>query len=504
MTAIKFLKEDNSLKDHKNKNSFSENSIFEINPLNAFILKDTGLSKIKESINNSNFSANKIVSEITNYINIHNQQELYLKFIEFIEQVGKHRSNKAWEILFYCHELIINSFSGFNQVLIIKIFDKLIAMLNSGYDSRAGEALLLILSCLRDLSIPSSISQQELNTCSVTCIQTQLAIREPLEYLNIIDALAQNKTYFSLKKQLINPDWSFLESKNDSRSISCKLIQNSIFLLCNTEKHLFSRLGINGGLTSNTTFKAYQMLFGDNFKLYKNFDYSPEQIVEILKSTKPSKSNPVQISIHYTDSGSHTLHAVNVIDFDNKLQDIRIINPWGREEIIDISILKSKIFFIISTSSCDKNIPRIPDKFFNTDLKSQKLPWYQFSFISKKMDINITNEKLNKYLNCLNLEQKIDLIISTYSFRLKKKDKFIILKILDNILQRSDCQNKTILNSLFLKLEAKDINLLILIDDLKMDNQLFELIVQKINQANRLWGNILNEILEGDFLELDY
>ena len=70
MTAIKFLKEDNSLKDHKNKNSFSENSIFEINPLNAFFLKDTGLSKIKESINNSNFSANKIVSEITNYINI--------------------------------------------------------------------------------------------------------------------------------------------------------------------------------------------------------------------------------------------------------------------------------------------------------------------------------------------------------------------------------------------------------------------------------------------------
>lgn len=504
MLATKLLIEKNHLADLNDSGLQTQNAKIFINPLNAYILKDTGLSRIKKTLNNPELTPDIMISDISEYLKNHKQNELYSKFDKFLNLVIKHTGSKAREILFYCHELIINNFSGFSHEQINSIFAKLTDMLNSVYDERAGTPVLIVLSSLRDLAIPSSVSQQELNSCSITCIQTQLAIREPLEYLNIIDSLAQNKTYFSLRKQLINPDWSFLESKNDSRTITCKLFQNAIFNLCNPDKKTFGKSGINGGLTSDLTLKVYKILFSEVFRIYENSDYTPEQMLEILKNSNPTKSNPVQISIHYTARDIYSLHAVNVINYDNRLQDIRIINPWGREEIIDFGVFKSRISFIICQEYCDKKIPRIPQQFFNIVLESNKMPWYLRYFTSNKMEGSFIDEKLTKYLDCLNLDQKIDLIISIYSNRVRKKEKILILKILNNIFQGSDYQNKTVLEALFLKFTTKNILFLYFINTLEINDLLFENVVQKIYRTNSQCGQMLWEMLNEDFWELNY
>jgi hypothetical protein len=224
-------------------------------------------------------------------------------------------------------------------------------------------------------------------------------------------------------------------------------------------------------------------------------------MLEIIRSSNPSNLNPIQISIHYTESGFHSLHSVNVIDFDNTLQDIKIINPWGREEIIDLEIIKSRISFIISYYGCDKRIPRVPKQFFSPSLQSYKLPWYQLLFITKKTQINFPDDKLKKYLDCLTLDQKIDLIIQFYSNKISKKEKVLILKILSNILQGSQFQNKTVLVNLYNKLSIKNIALFCFIDSLKINNFIFDDIVQKITCANYQWGKILKEIIENDLEE---
>jgi hypothetical protein len=136
--------------------------------------------------------------------------------------------------------------------------------------------------------------------------------------------------------------------------------------------------------------------------------------------------------------------------------------------------------------------------------RAKKLSWYKLNLFSERINITMPAEKMGQVLDCLTMDQKIALIILIYSEKLTKKAKILLLNILDNLLNGSTFQNKIVLEILYFRLGEKNIQLLYLLDNLKLKNRLFEQIIQKIGLANIHWGELLKEILEEDFHELNY
>jgi hypothetical protein len=505
-----------------NKNELDQNDLKilihenSINLVKGLILKNSGLFKIQSILRDKKFTCEIFISEIYQFLKLNNQLELFSTIFNFINQVKEKKNvcpketidlenqiNQEKEILFYCHELVISNQSKFNFEQIKNIFLKLLEMLDSIYKMQIEEnSLSLVESCLRDLSIPASISQQTFNTCSAACIQHLMVIREPLEYLNIIDALAQNKIYFTLNKKIIESNWIFNCGYDniDKRTISAKIFQNAVMNF-EQKNAIHTNKKINNlGLSQENTIKIYYTLINGNYKIYNSSDFTPNYLIEIIKNSQPSRTNPIYISMHYMTNGSHALHSLNIIGYDDKYQDILAFNPWGREEFIGIEILKARISSIIALSEADKIIPRVPEMYFKQAIKTYNMPFYITNIFGISIEKNWSDEKLDKYLNCLTMDQKVEIILSLWSGKLKNNKKIIILKILKNILQNSDLQNKGVLFELHDKLEKKGENILCLVCELKMKTELFNEIIRKIGLAIREWEQVIIEVLNIDFI----
>tara|TARA_Y100001934_G_scaffold120175_1_gene146948 strand:+ start:1777 stop:2106 length:330 start_codon:yes stop_codon:yes gene_type:complete len=100
-----------------------------------------------------------------------------------------------------------------DKTMLTKVVRKLSMMLERDYDHRAGEPKDLILSALHDIAAPANISQLNTRNCVGTCIQIRLALCEPLTYLDMLDTLAQNKTYTTKAGKEIEPNWNFTKEK---------------------------------------------------------------------------------------------------------------------------------------------------------------------------------------------------------------------------------------------------------------------------------------------------
>jgi hypothetical protein len=471
-------------------------------PVNGLILEDSGLLKIERSLNKTNFSDETFLIDIFRFLKSQSQDELLINFFNFLRQVNRKYFSSVNEITFYSHELIIANQSGFCIEVINKIFLKLTGMLDSNYDKRIeGDSLTLVGSCLRDIAFPASISQQMLNTCSATCIQHIMSIKEPLEYLNIIDALAQNNSYFSLNKKVMDPNWSFNSSFSpfpDSRSITAKIFQNAVMDLEPKWKK-FNSAEFCRGQAPVDALNVFNAIVGTDYIIYENADFTSEQLIEIIKKSNPSRTNPVHISMFYINNGFHALHSLNIINYDHKYQDIIAFNPWGHEEIIGVEVLRERINCIIAPAGADKTIPRLPEPYFTESLKTHNLPCFKETIFGISIRKNWPDENLNKYLNCLNMSQKVELILTLFSFSLSKTNKIMILKILKNILQNSNLQNKIVLSVLQIKLERKGEKILSLVCDLRTEEEIFQEIILKIGQAIKYWEETIREILEIEF-----
>jgi hypothetical protein len=86
---------------------------------------------------------------------------------------------------------------------------------------------------LRDMAFPDDIDQGEKGTCAATGIQMELARRDPKQYAQFATALANGEAY-RLKDSAqgevrrIYPNTTFRGDKTDDRSLSGKLLQNSM------------------------------------------------------------------------------------------------------------------------------------------------------------------------------------------------------------------------------------------------------------------------------------
>ncbi|MGV3524017.1 MAG: hypothetical protein ACO1RX_07325 [Candidatus Sericytochromatia bacterium] len=103
----------------------------------------------------------------------------------------------------------------------------------SGAAIAPAEKLRYVQDLLRDLAFPEDISQGEKGTCGATGLQIELARRQPETYLKTALSLAQGQTVelpptAQGTARSLRPNTTFRGDAADDRSLSARLIQNSL------------------------------------------------------------------------------------------------------------------------------------------------------------------------------------------------------------------------------------------------------------------------------------
>jgi len=443
--------------------------------------KDIGINKFNFVMKDKNIKPDTLKTQILDDNVLKNNKNLADKVNSFMTNIGLEK-----EGLLYLKELV-NRDPKLSPDKLEKVMDKLNEMVKANYDSKLTNsgysAKSLAISALHDISAPSNISQKYIGSCAGTTVQSQLALKNPLEYLKMVDSLAKNQSHKEFQ-----PNWTFTKEglKEDSdtgRNISSKVMQNAIMDVLNESDAYDSTNLDSDGAGMEKTVKALNSLLGTNLQTYKYEELS-NNIIEILKASKPSKNNPIQMSMSYEKKGRDSLHAVNVIGMDKN--NVTIINPWGREETFPIKELENKIMKINAPKGLDSTL-----SILTKDQVSAKDSVFNRNIMSPFTDgisnvINNPNQR-TEFLKNMSVEQKIDLIKKLNdSTILTDGDKTAMLKILENLFDGSANQDRQIVYKIWDNLiddKAAKLSLPKLLDTLKTDNSLYNNVATQIYES---------------------
>lgn len=186
----------------------------------------------------------------------------------------------------------------------------------------------LLHDALHDLAYPSDIDQSNRGTCGATAIQMKLAIERPLQYVETLVSLAQNKNHQTPGGAMLKPNNSWVGDGGDGRSTSCRIMQNAIMSLAG--RGLLWDNGYNsgkdedeGGLSRGEQTDAIEEIFGDDDYENDGLLSSSSAIFEYVQDDI-ARGRPVSISF----SG----HAVLVVGIDKTQTPTRVImNSWGAQ-----------------------------------------------------------------------------------------------------------------------------------------------------------------------------
>lgn len=454
-------------------------------------IKDTTVNDIGTKFDKEFFDPEiqlkTLVKDIFNDPKIKNSSILkasLFKFMILMKETDK-------EVMLYLKELVTNRKPPLSNADLKKIVDKLTNMITTtDYHRKAGDKKQLLISALHDIAAPSDISQRSIGTCAGTSIQIQMAIKKPYEYLDMLQTLARNKTYTTSTGANIPPNWTFTgeaaAGNKSNRTISSKIMQNSLMDYADstqkvTDLHYqddrvngsrnYNSANKDGGLWSEEEVNGLKAIFGSDYTNYENDDYSPDQLLTILKNSKPSDANPVLINMVYDKSGKDGFHAVNVVGIDDK--NVTIINPWGREETFPVSELKEKIYTVVAPVGNDTGISRKDGGQIRKEINATDDSW---SVATCKQALLINDDKKrDAFLSSLTLEQKVSLIKDIRSGSvLTGSEKQAITRILENIFQGGAGQDNQVIYELKDKLTAAaGISLKDLIKEVKTNSELF-------------------------------
>lgn len=353
----KFGKEDSEIINKFRKtDSFPRANEYKSNLIHAVIKNTSSINDMESStmFNKENYSIAAGILEITQ---MKNNPELKNSVVEFMKKIPENNkmSLVAVDNLFKREPKI-------SDEDLKKIFDKLNIMSNEKYDNDIGNSIDLTMSALHDVSMPTNISQESIGTCAGTSIQIQLALRNPIEYLNMLDTLSKRQNYMSLNGKEIQPNFTFVQegindNKDTERTISSKIMQNAIMDYSDSDERNYDSSKGDDGLNRYQTMKSLKDIININVESNDMLKMTPRQIIQCLKNSKPDWSNPIELGMSYSSSGRDSRHSVNVINISDN--DVTIINPWGRTETFPTQDLEQRIIYVnnlVSTSTVDRKL----------------------------------------------------------------------------------------------------------------------------------------------------
>lgn len=212
----------------------------------------------------------------------------------------------------------------------------------------------IIKDALHDISSPSNIEQGNKGTCAATAAQMKLAAEEPERYVSMLTTLAGGKSFelFGCKLKA-NDSWK--NDKSDSRTLSCKILQNAIMELGKGSYNSAGPKAHLDGMDEKQMDKMVKALFGKDYR-YLEIGDDPAKQEEAFKRIEDdiARGKPVAIAVEG--------HAATVMGIDKSENPPKvIINSEGYQYSMSVEDFKKKIKLVFDRDDSGSNDKKTPE-----------------------------------------------------------------------------------------------------------------------------------------------
>lgn len=196
----------------------------------------------------------------------------------------------------------------------------------------------LIADVVQEVATPTCINQQDKNTCVATAATIQLVLQNPAEYVRLISGLASPEATVTT----LGGDVLKVEGTPDSasqRTMSAQLLTPALMELGNgifnydeaSDTTQYGPFGQPGLLAFGADIVAASIT-GKNYTWVQTMGPLKGMTMDAIVA-QLEKGNTVLAGINYQGLGGHELLVTGMETRDGK-EYVRVINPWGREELI--------------------------------------------------------------------------------------------------------------------------------------------------------------------------
>lgn len=199
---------------------------------------------------------------------------------------------------------------------------------------------VILTDALHDIAYPSDIDQSNRNTCGAAAIQMKLAIERPLQYVNTLVTLAQNRNVSTPGGATMSPNNTWVNDASDGRSLSSRIMENAIMNLAGQgtfydDTYNSGNDAEEGGLSwGEQTYALEEIFNNDDYEDDSTFT-SASSLYQYAED-EIARGRPVTVSFDG--------HAVLMVGIDKSQNPPRVImNSWGAQYEMTVDEFKSHV-----------------------------------------------------------------------------------------------------------------------------------------------------------------
>lgn len=198
----------------------------------------------------------------------------------------------------------------------------------------------LLSDVVQEVAVPEAIAQRNRGTCVPTSIEIMLVQQDPAEYVRLIAGLASPAGEVTTAGgDVLKREEGVLED-GTSRSLSQKLLAPALMELGNgladydneADEHVGGALDGKSGLTAAQADAVLESVFGQDFAFHTTGNAEEKKAGTDFVLEELEAGRDVLVGIKWGTGGHKVL--VTGTETRDGVEYLKIINPWGREELI--------------------------------------------------------------------------------------------------------------------------------------------------------------------------
>ncbi len=207
----------------------------------------------------------------------------------------------------------------------------------------------LLADVVQEVAVPAAIAQRNRGTCVPTSIEIQLVQTNPAEYVRLVSGLATPAGEVTTRggDVLVREDGVLTD--DTTRSLSQRLLAPALMELGNgladynneEDRHEGGGLDGRSGLTAAQADVVLESLYGRDHA-FQNTQSAEEKTAGtdfVLRELEAGRT--VLVGLRWGEGGHKVL--VTGTESRDGVDYVRIINPWGREELIPRSDFEARL-----------------------------------------------------------------------------------------------------------------------------------------------------------------
>ncbi|MEW6432793.1 MAG: hypothetical protein AB1730_14915 [Myxococcota bacterium] len=198
----------------------------------------------------------------------------------------------------------------------------------------------LLADLVQEVAVPEAVAQRNKGTCVPTSIEIQLLQTNPAEYVRLVAGLASPEGEVTTRGgDVIKREDGVLDD-GTPRSLPQKLLAPALMELGNgladydnaDDKHHGGGIEGQGGLTAAQADVVLESLYGHDFAFQNVSSGDEKKAATDFVLDEVAAGRSVLVGMKWGDGGHKVL--VTGTETRDGVEYVKIINPWGREELI--------------------------------------------------------------------------------------------------------------------------------------------------------------------------